>query len=164
MECFAVAGVQVCWSSIKRRGNHIIPRTILRIAGMALLCLPVHSSCAEERLEEPAKSSARAAATSLFQIGEIAQGAADLRKAGEAFERFAKSANGTVEIIAKSLAAMSSEFDPFGYKTAFRTIGRQAEIIQQQSKAIQTLQDREIERLRRENHNLKRQLRALRKK
>ena len=86
----------------------------------------------------------------------MAQAAADLRKAGEAFERFANSADGLVDAIAKSLATMSSEFDPFGYKTAFRTVSKQSEMLQQQRDIIQALQEREIKRLRNENRRLKR--------
>jgi hypothetical protein len=88
----------------------------------------------------------------------MAQAVADLRKAGDSFEGVTKSLDGLVGTIAKSLATMSSEFDPFGYKTAFRTLGRQAEMIQQQQQIIQALQEREIERLRGENRNLRKEL------
>ncbi len=94
----------------------------------------------------------------LLRIGEMAQAAADLRKAGEAFERLGDVMGGIAEKIAGSLAAMSSEFDPFGYKTAFRTIGQQTQIIQQQSELIRELQDREIERLQSQNAALRKQL------
>ncbi len=59
---------------------------------------------------------------------------------------------------------MSSEFDPFGYKTAFRTVGQQAEMIQQQRKIIQALQEREIERLQSQNRKLKKELQKLRQR
>jgi len=131
---------------------------------MILLLFPVNSSFAEEPPQDPAKSSVQSAANDLFRIGEMAQAAADLRKAGEAFERFANSPDGLVGIIAKSLATMSSEFDPFGYKTAFRTVGQQAKMIQQQGKIIHALQEREIERLRSENRELKRALQKLRQR
>lgn len=100
----------------------------------------------------------------LFGIGNMAQAAADLRQAGEAFERFADAAGGIGETIAASMATMSSEFDPFGYKTAFRTIGQQTQIIQQQSQMIRELQQREIERLRDENRLLTKQLEKLRRR
>ena len=132
------------------------------VASMILLLFSVDASCAAEAAGEPADSSAPSAASGLFRVGEMAQAAADLRKAGEAFERFANALDGSVEVIAKSLATMSSEFDPFGYKTAFRTVGRQAEMIQQQGKIIEALQEREIERLQRENRRLKRELQKLR--
>ena len=73
----------------------------------------------------------------LLRIGEMAQAAADLRKAGEAFERLGDAMGGIAEKIAQSLAAMSSEFDPFGYKTAFRTIAQQNEFIQQQARLFE---------------------------
>ena len=136
------------------------PRTVTQFAGMVLLLLPVHRACAEEPFRDPATPSvlsALSAANNLFRNGDMAQAATDLRKAGEAFERFANSADGLIETICESLATMSSEFDPFGYKTAFRTVGQQAEIIQQQAKIIQALQEREIERLRNENRKLKRE-------
>jgi hypothetical protein len=59
---------------------------------------------------------------------------------------------------------MSSEFDPFGYKTAFRTIGHQAEMLQAERKIIQALQEREIERLRSENSRLRKEIQKLRKR
>ena len=135
-------------------------RIVTQVAGMVLLLLPIHRSCAEEPPRDPATPSvlsALSAANNLFRNGDMAQAAADLRKAGEAFERFANSADGLVETITESLATMSSEFDPFGYKTAFRTVGQQAEMIQQQGKIIQALQEQEIKRLRNENRKLKRE-------
>ena len=134
-------------------------------AGLIFLLSLVSRSGAGESPREPVKVSLPAAAGDLFRIGEMAQAAADLRKAGESFEGVAKSLDGLaglVETIAKSLATMSSEFDPFGYKTAFRTVGQQAEIIQQQQELIHSLQEREIERLRSENRNLKKELQRLR--
>ena len=92
----------------------------------------------------------------------MAQAAADLRNAGEAFERFATSLGGAAETIATSLATMSSEFDPFGYKTAFRTLGQQNVMLQQQSETIRSLQDREIERLQSENARLRKKIQKLR--
>ena len=131
-------------------------------AGLLLLVIPLSPTCAEEPSGDPTK--APSAQDSLFRIGEVAQAAADLRKAGEAFERFAKSLDSLAESIAKSLATMSSEFDPFGYKTAFRTIGHQAEMLQAQRNIIHTLQQREIDRLQSENRELRRELEKLRKR
>lgn len=136
-------------------------RGALFVAGMILLLSSVDGACAAQTDGESAESPARSAAGGLFG-GGMAQAAEDLRKAGEAFERFANALNGPAEVIAKSLATMSSEFDPFGYKTAFRTVGRQTEIIQQQNKIINAMQEREIERLRRENRRLKRELQNVR--
>ncbi len=140
------------------------PRAASQVAGVVLLLFPAHSLCAEEPPRDMENSSVQSAASDLFRIGEMAEVAADLRKAAEALERFAESSNGMVETIAKSLATMSSEFDPFGYKTAFHTVGQQAEMIQQQRKIIQALQEREIERLRSENRELKREIQKLRQR
>lgn len=140
------------------------PRAASQVAGVILLLFLVNSLCAEEPPRDMAKSSAQSAANALFRIGGVAEAAADLRKAAEALERFANSPDGLARIIVKSLAVMSSEFDPFGYKTAFRTVGQQAEMIQQQRKIIQALQEREIERLQSQNRKLKKELQKLRQR
>jgi len=110
------------------------------------------------RAEDPPK-----AANDLFRIGEMAQAAKDMREASETLERVMNTSGGLIASIAESLATMSSEFDPFGYKTAFRTVGQQAEIIEQQRKLIDELQQREIDRLQRENRELAKELQKLRK-
>jgi len=139
-------------------------RSALLAAGLfALLFLP-NRSHAEEPPREQAKVSAPSTDIPLFRLNDMAQAATDLRNAGEAFERFATSLNGAAETIAKSLATMSSEFDPFGYKTAFRTLGQQTAMLQQQRETIQALQDREIERLQDENTRLRRKIRKLRQR
>lgn len=139
-------------------------RSVFFVAGLVALLLLPHRTCAEDppraQTEPPAPSSGNA----LFRINEMAQAAGDLRNAGEAFERFAKLLNGVAETIATSLATMSSEFDPFGYKTGFRTLGQQAEMLQQQRETIQALQEREIERLQSENTRLRREIRKLRQR
>ena len=137
-------------------------RALSLALGLVLLLIPLNRLCAEELPRNPTKASS--AQDSLFRIGELAQAAADLRKAGEAFERFAILLDSLAESIAKSLATMSSEFDPFGYKTAFRTIGRQTEMLQAQRDIIQAFQQREIDRLQSENRELRRELEKLRKR
>jgi hypothetical protein len=137
-------------------------RSLSLALGLVLLLIPLNRLCAEEPPRNPTKASS--AQDSLFRIGELAQAAADLRKAGEAFERFAMLLDSLAESIAKSLATMSSEFDPFGYKTAFRTIGRQTEMLQAQRDIIQAFQQREIDRLQSENRELRRELEKLRKR
>jgi len=144
-------------------------RTATVAAGLISLLLVVRSLSADEPLfpEEPkaesAESPGAAEAKNSFGVNDVAQAAADLRKAGEAFERCADSLSQTAESIAASLATMSSEFDPFGYKTAFRTLGEQSEMLRQQREIIQALQEREIHRLRRENQALKKEVQKLRK-
>lgn len=93
-----------------------------------------------------------------FGLADLADSAADARIAGEAFERFGGTlANVAVEL-ADALARMSARFDPFGYKTAFQTLGRQSEIIQKQQALIFQLQSQQIELLRAENRRLRDQV------
>ena len=130
--------------------------------GMVLLLIPLSHCDAQEPPESPAESAS--APSSLFRLTGMAQSAGDLRKAGEAFERFAKSLDRLTASLGKSLATMSSEFDPFGFKTGFRTIGRQSEMLREQSDIIQSLQQREIDRLQRENQELRRDVQKLRER
>ena len=135
----------------------VLSRSVAVVAAPFLLLLGHHPAAAQEAVKKPANSAAPTGISDLFGVGGMAQAASDLRKAGEAFERFGTTLDGVTTTIAESLATMSSEFDPFGYKTAFRTIGQQTEIIQRQSKLIQDLQQQEIDRLRLENQTLKKQ-------
>jgi hypothetical protein len=88
---------------------------------------------------------------------ELVQGASDLKKAAEAsqrsldsLERIMPSLSPLVLGTTENLSRLSSEFDPFGYKTAFRTVQSQNEVIQRQQQLIQELQQREIDRLQKE--------------
>lgn len=136
-------------------------RSTLPVAGLFALLLLPNRLCAEE---PPPTLAAPAPGNPLLQFSEMAQAAADLRNAGEAFERFAKSLSGVAETIANSLAIMSSEFDPFGYKTAFRTLGQQSVMLQQQRETIHALQEREIQRLQDENTKLRKEVQKLRQR
>ena len=131
-------------------------------AALILIPLGLRALSAQEETEQPANSAAPSGLSGRLDVGKMAQAASDLRKAAEAFEKFGSSLDGISGKMAAALATMSSEFDPFGYKTAFRTIGQQTEIIQQQNEIIRELQEREIERLRNENKSLKKQLRKRR--
>lgn len=104
-----------------------------------------------EEAPEPTPPS-RAGSAAILKFGQMAQAASDLNQAGQAFDRFGDS----LEVLAQSLADMSRGFDPFGYKTAFETIGQQNEIIQEQQQLIRELQQREIERLQLELERLRR--------
>ena len=139
-------------------------RNALLVAGLFTLLFLPNRSCAEEPSREQAKVSTTPPGNPLFRLDDMAQAAADLRNAGEAFERFATSLGGSAETIAESLATMSSEFDPFGYKTAFRTLGQQTAMLQQQRETIQVLQERELERLQNDNTRLRRKIRKLRRR
>ena len=134
----------------------------LHLVGLVLLAL-LNRVFAEEPLREPARQSAPIAGISFSHIGAMAQAASDLRNAADTCVRLASALAGPAETIANSLATMSSEFDPFGYKTAFRTIRHQSEMLQQQREIIHRLQEREIQRLRMENERLKKEAKSMRK-
>lgn len=91
------------------------------------------------------------------KASELVQGVSDLRKAAEASQKSLDSLERIMPILSplvlgttENLSRLSSEFDPFGYKTAFRTVQSQNEVIQRQQQLIQELQQREIDRLQRE--------------
>lgn len=100
---------------------------------------------------------------SILGIGKMTEAASNLRQAGEAFERFGKITERLGETIAFSMAQMSSEFDPFGYKTGFRALSQQAEMLEKQQATIQALQQREIDRLNRENERLRQEVKQKRR-
>ncbi len=137
-------------------------RTVSFVLGLLLLTFSFQVCSAQEPPQEP--QSAPSIFNAITRLDEMAQAAGDLRVAGEAFERFANSLSRVAESIAKSLATMSSEFDPFGFKTGFRTVGQQSAMLQQQRELIQALQEREIERLRAANRKLKQRIEKLRQR
>lgn len=134
-----------------------MPNLVFR--SLAVLCavlLVVGNSLADETPpSQPAPKSNAGTTGNPLSLASMAQVAGDLRKASEVIERLGLSLDVIVSL-GNSLATMSSEFDPFGYKTAFRTIGQQNQTIQSLQQTIQDLQSREIERLRAENARLKR--------
>jgi hypothetical protein len=88
------------------------------------------------------------------KAGELAQSASDLRKSAEAIqqtvallERIMPTLGPVILGTTENMSRLSSEFDPFGYKTAFRTVQVQNEIIERQQQLIQKLQQDEINRL-----------------
>ncbi|MGI9457215.1 MAG: hypothetical protein ACR2NU_11685 [Aeoliella sp.] len=160
-----VAARHFNWFRIKQCGIDMHGRIVAQVAGIILLIAAAASnSLAQEPHTEATKPPSQTAPSDPLGMGEMARAASDLRKAGEAFERFAVAGADLAKSITKSLAMMSSEFDPFGYKTAFRTVGQQAQMLHQQREIIQTLQEREIERLRRENTELQQKLRKARQR
>jgi len=90
--------------------------------------------------------------------GDMAGAAADLSKAGEAFERFGNAlktitpniTEGLVEG-SRNLASSGYAFDPLGLKTAFT-------VIQEQNQTICALQKAEIQRLKEECQRLRKAL------
>lgn len=94
--------------------------------------------------------------------GDLLQSMSELRKAAEAsqkslelIERVMPAGGELILGVTENISRLSSEFDPFGYKTAFRTVREQNEIIDRQQQLIQSLQQREIDRLQRELEMLK---------
>ena len=99
---------------------------------------------------------------SLGNAGVLFQSAADLRAAseslaqfGESLQKVSENISGTSEAVAEHLAKMSSGFDPLGLQNAFKTVQLQSEVIRVQQELIVELQQKEIQRLRRENRQLK---------
>jgi hypothetical protein len=146
-------------------GNKIMHdnSTLLRAAKMTkllivslALTLTWSASCPAQ--DKPAAEKRKSNPLDFLRLGDAAQAAQDFRNATETLERVMSTSGPLIQVIAESVGSMSSEFDPFGYKTAFRTIGQQTELIQQQQQMIQELQERENERLRKEVQELKDQL------
>ena len=57
--------------------------------------------------------------------------------------------------LAASAYGQDLGFDPFGFQNAFNTIQQQTEVIRQQQEVIHRLQQNEINRLKRQNQQLK---------
>ncbi len=103
-------------------------------------------------------------------FGAMVQSAGDMRAAAESLERFGQVldrivpiASEAVKSLGESQAAMSREFDPFGFKEAQRTLQQQNEIIARQQELIQDLLREENERLRAELERVRR-LKSARKR
>ncbi len=108
--------------------------------------------------KEVSSDSSGEKALSMFGVGDMVQAAGDFQKASEALERFGGIFEGIVEVLSESIAEisrnhaeMSESFDPFGFKTAFKTI-------REQGQTIQRLQKAEIQRLRKECREMKKRL------
>jgi hypothetical protein len=129
-------------------------RFLLTAAGIAILSGPV---LAEAAGEKAAPTKTKGNLLGLLGAGDMAQAAADLRKAGEAFERFANALKAITPSITKALvegsqnlASMGHAFDPLGLKTAFT-------IIREQNQRIYALQKAEIQRLKEECQRLRKE-------
>jgi hypothetical protein len=133
----------------------IVAVGIALLSGQAAYCEP-----------HPDQNGGQALSGSVFGAlvgGDVVRAADDFRKGSEALDRFGASlaridshiAAAAVNV-SENLAAMSTGFDPFGFKTAFQTIQRQNEIVREQSATIQKLQQQEIKRLRKELKRSKR--------
>jgi len=137
-------------------------KTSLPFLAICLVLLPT----ATVRTQEPPKvrkpSSSGGKLLDLVGARDMVRAAEALREASQGFERFGKSlesvSNSVAEAtvaVSENLAAMSRDFDPFGFKAAFSTIREQQRAIHELQAAIFELQQAEIGRLREERRKLK---------
>ncbi len=136
-------------------------RSLLCVVGMALL---VNPALAQEPPKDTSAGNSKANLFSIPGVGDMVQAAGDLRKAGEAFERFGESLRRIASTIAQGLvessknhAIMSGAFDPFGFKTAFATI-------REQNRTIQALHKAETRSLKKECRRLKKKIERSKRK
>lgn len=130
-------------------------RFLLTAAGIAVLSGP---ALAEATAKKAAPPKAKRNLLDLLGAGDMAGAAADLRKAGEAFERFGNALKAITPNITKALAEgsrnlanMGHAFDPLGLKTALT-------IIREQNQRIYALQKAEIQRLKEQCQRLRKEL------
>lgn len=128
------------------------------LVGIAVIMFLSNAATAQGASEEVSSDGSAGKVVSMFGVGDMLQAAGDFRKATEALERFGGMLQGIVSTLSKGLeessrnhAVMSDSFDPFGFKTAFKTI-------QEQGQTIQKLQKAEIRRLRKESREMKKRL------
>jgi hypothetical protein len=120
------------------------------LVGIALIMFLSYAASAQEASEKVSSDASAGNVFNMSSVGDMVKAAADFRKAAEALERFGGMLKGIVPTISKGLevsssnhAVMSDSFDPFGFKTAFKTI-------REQGRTIQRLQKAEIRRLKKE--------------
>ena len=144
---------------------------LLTAAGIAVLSGPALTEATPKKAAPPKATPKKTAppkakgnlldllgAADMLGSDDMPKTAADLRKAGEAFERFGNTLEAITPSITKglvegseNLGSMGHAFDPLGLKTAFT-------IIQEQSEKIYALQQAEIERLEEECERLRKEL------
>jgi len=125
------------------------------LVGIAVIMFLSNAAAAQGSSEEPSSDASAGKVFSMSGMGDMVRAAGDFRKATEALERLGGMLEGIVATLSKGLvessrnnAAMSDSFDPFGFKTAFKTI-------REQGKTIQKLQKAEIRRLKKECREMK---------
>lgn len=145
----------------------LVVANILMLTGMAFGQEPA----GEDDGKEDVGTTNVAGLLQFLNANDILRIATELRKASESMKSFGESLNDVSTVAAeaagatsKNLAAIGGEFDPFGFKTAFKTIQQQNAIIQAQSQIIMELQQKEIRRLQQENKSAKRPKRSPRKR
>ncbi len=120
------------------------------LVGIALIMFLSYAASAQGVSEKVSSDGPEGKVFNMSSVGDMVKAAGDFRKAAEALERFGAMLTGIVstlseglEVTSRNHAVMSDSFDPFGFKTAFKTI-------REQSQTIQRLQKAEIRRLRKE--------------
>ncbi len=128
------------------------------LVSIAVIMFLSNAASAQGASEEVSSDGSAGKVFNMSGVGDMVQAAGDFRKATEALERFGGMLEGIISILSKSLAessrnhaVMSDSFDPFGFKTAFKTI-------REQGQTIQRLQKAEIRRLRKECRQQKKRL------
>ena len=130
-------------------------RFLLAAAGIAVLSGP---ALGEATAKKAAPPKTKGGLLARLGAGDMVTAAADLHKAGQAFERFGNALKAITPNItralvesSRNLASMGHAFDPLGLKTAFT-------IIREQNQTIYALQKAEIQRLKEECQRLRKQL------
>ncbi len=130
-------------------------RFLLTAAAIAVLSGPALAKATPKKAAPP---KIKLNLLDLLGADDIAGAAADLHKAGEAFERFANTLKAITPNITKSLvecsrnlASIGHAVDPLGLKTAFT-------IIREQNQTIYALQKAEIQRLEEQCQRLRKEL------
>jgi len=125
------------------------------LISIAVIVFLSNAASAQGASDEVSSDGSAGKVFSMSGVGDMVQAAGDFRKAAEALERFGGMLEGIVSALSEGLvessrnhAAMSDSFDPFGFKTAFKTI-------REQGQTIQRLQKAEIRRLRKECREMK---------
>ncbi len=134
------------------------------LVSIAVIMFLSNATSAQGAPEEVLSDGSAEKVFSVFGAGDMAQAAGDFRKAAEVLERFGVMLKGIASTLSEGLlassknhAVMSDSFDPFGFKTAFKTI-------REQGQTIVRLQEAEIRRLRRECRKMKKRDRRNRKR
>ena len=128
----------------------------LLLATAAMAFLPSLAS-AEGASKQSAPPKPKANILNMLGASDMAEAASNLRKAGEAFERFGNALKTitpeTTEALveaSRNLANMGQGFDPLGLKAAVM-------VIREQNQRIYALQKAEIQRLKEECERLRKQ-------
>lgn len=139
------------------------------LAGLIALLLLTGMTCGQETTtaDKPGSTGGTGGIAGLLQSGsmsDVLQISSDFRTASQSLERFGESAGRIADVVgeassttSQNLARMSEEFDPFGFKTAFKTIQQQNMLIQQQNQLIQELMQKEIDRLQQRHQRAEKQ-------